>query len=483
MARVLSPDRPPPAGSPHGRPPHERIALIARRVALGFGLLVALAVPAVAVMGALDGRARYLEHAAAMAAERIGRYSYGREITWAYEPLRLTTLLQEGAAGADPIRFSVIDPAGRTVIAVGVTAPGPRYGATASIMSAIGVLGEVRAEIGLRPVLEQAALLAAVGVLLGALCCLAIHVLPMRAIRRLVGELDSTRRQLERQVDETTHAYEALGRTHRATEETAEELARALRAAEEARAEAASASQTKSEFLANMSHELRTPLNAIIGFSEVMNLGMFGALDNARYRGYVADIERSGRHLLAIINDILDISKIEAGRLELRKDAVDPNAVIQDCERVVQQRARDAGITLAVEPADPEPPLVEADYTKLKQILLNLLSNAIRFTPAGGAVRLAVEGEPHGIAFVVADQGVGMTDAELAVALQPFRQVDNSLARPHDGTGLGLPLARRLTELHDGRFEIESRKGRGTTVRVHLPANAGDAPPPRAAAA
>ena len=230
---------------------------------------------------------------------------------------------------------------------------------------------------------------------------------------------------------------------------------------------AESANQAKSQFLANMSHELRTPLNAIIGFSEVISAALFGPLD-ARYRDYAQDIHGSGHHLLRIINDLLDLSKVEAGRLELRDVPVPIAATFETCRRMVADRAAMGGVTLDFRPTDLA---VSADELRLEQVLLNLASNAVKFTPAGGRVTVSATLTPSGeVAITVADTGIGMALDDIPRALQPFGQVDNSLSRPHGGTGLGLPLAQRLVELHGGIMTIESTLGKGTTVTVVLPA-------------
>ncbi len=230
------------------------------------------------------------------------------------------------------------------------------------------------------------------------------------------------------------------------------------------------ASRTKSEFLATISHELRTPLNAIIGFSEVMKDELFGDIGQPRYRDYARDVHESGRHLLAVINDILDMAKIESGRLDLHEEPITLAALAADCIRLMRERAEQAGLRLALG-SGPELPRVRADPIKLKQIILNLLSNAVKFTPSGGRIDLtAAATEDGGFALVVIDTGSGMRPEDIPLALQPFRQVDTVLSRRHSGTGLGLPLSKALVELHGGRLVIESRLGVGTTVSVLLPA-------------
>src|SRR6266851_2571330 len=262
---------------------------------------------------------------------------------------------------------------------------------------------------------------------------------------------------------------------HRQLSETVRELENARRTAEES-------SRVKSQFMANMSHELRTPLNAIIGFSEVIRDAHVGPVD-VRYQGYAQDIHSSGHHLLDLINDVLDLSKIEAGRLTLHEEPVDLAKLAGDCQRLLAERFRTAQLAFAIE-LSPHVPCVRGDELRLKQILLNLLSNAAKFTPAGGRVVLAVEATPEGaIRLSVSDTGVGMRPEEIPLALQPFRQVDSSLNRRYDGAGLGLPLARTLAELHGGRLAIESAPGEGTKVSITLPARRvvreGEAPGPR----
>ncbi len=234
------------------------------------------------------------------------------------------------------------------------------------------------------------------------------------------------------------------------------------------RAEAAN--RAKSAFLANMSHELRTPLNAIIGFSEMMTREMLGPLHNERYAEYACDIHASGTHLLEIINEILEFSKAEAGRLSLNEEELDIAAVIAGALRLVREQAQQAGIGLHLK-APPGLPRLRADELRLRQIVLNLLSNAIKFTASGGRVELRVAADARqGCVIEVSDNGIGIAPEDLPRALQPFGQVDNFMTRRHPGTGLGLPLAKSLVELHGGTMSLVSAPGRGTTVTVRLPA-------------
>ena len=244
------------------------------------------------------------------------------------------------------------------------------------------------------------------------------------------------------------------------------ELAENLTAA---RDEAERANRTKSEFLANMSHELRSPLNAIIGFAEILCDEMFGPHGQPQYKEYAGDIKASGAHLLEVINDILDLSKIEAGKLELQEDAVDVAGAVESCSRLMATRAWKARVRLETD-VEPNLPAVFVDSRKLKQILLNLLSNAVKFTPQGGTVTTAARIDEAGrFQLKVADTGIGIAPEDMKTALSAFGQVERSLTRKHEGTGLGLPLTKALVELHGGTFVLKSTPGEGTDAIVTLP--------------
>lgn len=245
---------------------------------------------------------------------------------------------------------------------------------------------------------------------------------------------------------------------------------RAETAMREAKETAELANRTKSEFLANMSHELRTPLNAIIGFSEMIKSEIMGPIGTPTYLDYVSDIHASGRHLLDVINDILDIARVEAGRMTLFEESVDVAASARSCLKLVRTRADETGLSLITDIPDNLPHL-RGDPRRIKQILLNLLSNAVKFTPEGGTVTLTLAANEKGMQVIVADTGPGMTAAEARDALQPFVQVDAGLERRYEGTGLGLPLVAAMVEMHGGTLILDTARGNGTRAIIRLPAD------------
>jgi two-component system cell cycle sensor histidine kinase PleC len=236
-----------------------------------------------------------------------------------------------------------------------------------------------------------------------------------------------------------------------------------------ARVEAERVSAAKSRFIAHMSHELRTPLNAIIGFSQLLKEGGVSAGDAKKIAEYAGYINDSADHLLAIINDILSISKMAAGKYKLEVEQIDIYGIIKACASLVSPQARQSGIELSIN-IDDNIPAIAADPVKLKQIVTNILSNAVKFTDEGGEVSiLARPIADNQVVIAIADTGIGMTPEEVQIALTPFEQVDTSLARQHEGTGLGLVIAKKLTQMHGGKLEISSKKGIGTAMAIVLP--------------
>jgi signal transduction histidine kinase len=251
-------------------------------------------------------------------------------------------------------------------------------------------------------------------------------------------------------------------------EATKEKLEHTTAGLSDALEKASVASAAKSAFLAAMSHELRTPLNAVIGFSELMLSEALGPIGNPKYIGYVGDIRKSGTHLLALINDILDLSRMEAGNASLTEERVKLATITAQAIQMIQPQARSGKITVAMT-ADPCLSDISADPRRMKQILLNLLSNAVKFTPEGGRVAVRLAQSESGTEIAVSDTGIGIAAADIPRALEAFGQVDSRLARRFEGTGLGLPLARELVELHGGTLALESAVNVGTTVTIRLP--------------
>lgn len=266
------------------------------------------------------------------------------------------------------------------------------------------------------------------------------------ALEKTVRDLEASRRKLQEQARQLVDLAEKY-------------------ASEKTRAEAAN--RSKSEFLANMSHELRTPLNAIIGFSEIMGSGLFGELGSPKYKEYAGDIHASGTHLLELINDILDMSKIEAGRMTLETQVLDIAEVVEESLRLVSGRAEVANVRVLDELGAL--PIVQADKRAVKQVLLNLLSNAVKFTPAGGTIHLKGSAGDGFVTIAVEDTGIGIPADALPKIGRPFEQVESQHSKKHKGTGLGLALSRSLVELHGGALTIESTEGVGTTVSFTLP--------------
>ena len=288
-------------------------------------------------------------------------------------------------------------------------------------------------------------------------------------IERLRKTMETVSAEQDYSVRAESHGRDELGSVIEGLNHMLAQIQRHEEVQLKAHRQAEAANRAKSEFLANMSHELRTPLNAILGFSEVLMNEMAGPLGQPRYREYAADIHDSGRHLLAVINDILDLSKIEAGRVELIDGEIEVEALAQKTVRLLVERAEHAGVEIGLL-SQPNLPLLIADERLVKQALLNLLSNAVKFTPRDGRVEICLSLAADGAFCVrVRDTGIGIPESDLARVLTPFSQVESALSRNFQGTGLGLPLTKSFVEMHGGSLELKSCLGDGTEVTLRFP--------------
>jgi len=303
---------------------------------------------------------------------------------------------------------------------------------------------------------------------LAGLIILAVVAAAVRLMSRNIGRLLETEESLRLRVADLEDSRERLMQQGEEVAGLADQLYLAREDAEAARHAADVANQAKSEFLARMSHELRTPLNAILGFSEIMKEGIGLRANPDAFTQYAGDIHESGSHLLAVINDILDLAKVEAGRLDLAEEPVDLPYAVRSVLRLVRETARRRGLSL-VEEIAADTPRVRSDQRIVKQMLLNLLSNALKFTPAGGSVTVTVAPRDGGIALAVRDTGIGIAEDDLDRVLEPFGQVQHAGEDRVEGTGLGLPLVKSFIEAQDGTFALDSTVGEGTTVTLWFP--------------
>ncbi|HET8728436.1 MAG TPA: MHYT domain-containing protein [Alphaproteobacteria bacterium] len=423
------------------------LSVVIAIAATGIGLAVALSKPERAAGGgAIVGGAIAAMHYVGMAALRVPAMP---DYDMAYV---LASLLISSVLGAAALHHTVRQPGVRSRVTGTALLAVAICGLHFTGMAALTLVPDPRVVVPDQAVEPEwlAVAVSAVTVLivgLGLVGTLVDQYLADRAVRE----------------SERLRAYVAqLEATQRELQATAANLTDALAAAAES-------SQAKSQFLATMSHELRTPLNAIIGFSDIMVKEMFGALGSDRYREYAATIHDSGTHLLALINDVLDFSKLDAGRAELTEEVVDLHRALSDTLRMMQGQADEAGVSLRQETAADLPHLL-ADPRRLRQVLLNLLSNAVKFTPPGGEVRVSARLRERDLAIAVIDTGIGIAPEDISTALERFGQIDSSPGRKYAGTGLGLPLAKRLVELHGGQLAITSTVGAGTTVTITFPA-------------
>jgi len=411
-----------------------RLTRLVRTIATSVALMVAVLVPSSYFFIAYRYEVSHLLIEARMQSTHISEYLTEDGTPLRAEAKKISKLLWSSGNPDGDRQYRIRDETGQLIIKAGQPLSSPTIMRAALLLADRTPLGILELEISLRPLLIRTLVATALGFAMASLIRVTVWTGPIRIVR---------------------NAFERLA-----------ESERELKVARE-RAEAGN--RAKSEFLAVMSHELRTPLNAIIGFAEMMHRRMHGPMGNKRYEDYAETIVESGSHLLSMVNDVLDLSKAEAGELELSKEIVDLQDLMEQAVRMLDPQAV-AGRIVVSSHVSPSCPYLNGDSRRILQIALNLLSNAVKFTEPGGQVKLeAGEDEIGGICLRVSDTGIGLAEADIPRALSLFQQVDAGHARKYDGTGLGLPLTKRLIEAHGGSMILESRYGEGTIVTARFP--------------
>ena len=413
-----------------------RLARLMHRLAWAVATIVTLLIPASYFVVGYSYEARHLLTEASLQGASLSQAGKGALAAWQADPEALEVLLPLSADAHKDVAYRIIDAEGHIVAVIGFAQQDPILTRGSLLTFDDGNVALLEVQRSLLPLLSRTAIAAAIGIALATVLLLIFWLLPMRIINGVFNRLARSEGDL------------VLARDH-----------------------AESANRAKSEFLAVMSHELRTPLNAIIGFAEMMQRSSFGPLGNKRYEEYVGDIHMSGRHLLEMVNDILDLTKAEVGKLDLFDDSVDVAETGDAACRMVAPLARTKDIVVSNRIARSLP-MLRGDERRLTQIMLNFVSNAVKFSNDGGRVELdAFLDEDGSLAVMVRDNGIGIADADIPRVMQIFQQADNSHTRRHGGTGLGLPLAKKLIELHGGSLVMESKLGLGTRVIARFPAS------------
>ncbi len=400
-------------------------------------------------------------------------YRAGNRIFW------LTENRMQGASGSTSTAFDSLSATpmglaleGRSGSLIGQDERGLPVLAAFEPVAALnlGIVAKISLSEIRHPFIRAGILFSGIGILLVLLMGLVFYRVGIPLVSHLQGALND----LKRSHDEQESIIEERTAELRSELTMREMIEGSLI---EAKTEADKANHTKSQFLANMSHELRTPLNSIIGFSEILKHEMFGPLENEKYQSYAVDINNSGTHLLTLINEILDVSKIEAGAFTLDEEIFDPVVPLQESLRMVEDRAHKAGIQLTTDVSGDLPHL-KADQLRVKQMLLNLLTNSIKFTPQNGNVHVSMHGHlDAGLEIEVADTGIGIAEKDIEQVLLPFGQaLRNPMVNHEEGTGLGLPLIKMLIEQHGGTMKLTSHVGQGTQVTLRFPKERVSAP-------
>jgi signal transduction histidine kinase len=413
-----------------------QLARLMHRLAWAVAAIVTLLIPTSYFVVGYSYEARHLLTEASLQGASLSQAGDGALETWRTDPETLAALLPLSADAHKDVAYRIIDEHGQIIAVIGFEQQDPILTRGALLTFDDGDVALLEVQRSLLPLLSRTAIAAAVGVALAAVLLLIFWLLPTRIFNGVFDRLARSEVDL------------MLARDH-----------------------AESASRAKSEFLAIMSHELRTPLNAILGFAEMMQRGSFGPLGHKRYDEYVGDIHSSGRHLLEMVNDILDLTKAEAGKLELFDESVAVAEIADAACRMVAPQARARHIMIGNR-ISRSLPMLRGDERRLTQIMLNFVSNAVKFSNDGGRVELdAFVDQDGSFAVVVRDNGIGIAEADIPRVMQIFQQADNGHTRRYGGTGLGLPLAKKLIELHGGELILESMQGAGTRIMARFPAS------------
>jgi signal transduction histidine kinase len=433
-----------------------------KRVAVTFAVIALLAISGLFFGFGYQGEVTHVRIEAARAAELISLQARADSTGWALDRKQLDKIVASTHGDEYTVWYEVLDWNG-AVIASGGEKPG-LFGiaGAADITDGEAVVGVVHIAGHPHGLFQFTGVGLLLGLVLSGCVVIVLWILPARAMDTAIERADSYRIALEDRVVELELTQDMLEKQGAELRQTADNLYHA-------REQERRANRAKSDFLANMSHELRTPLNSIIGFSEMVTLQAIGPVENERYLEYAGHIHSSGKHLLDLINDMLDLAKVESGKLELEEEVVDFGQIYEGCRTLLEHRIASDGLQVTLKlPRDP--PLLLADKRKIRQILFNLLSNAIKYTPTGGRIITTVYTRPEsGFVFSISDSGTGMAPADIPKALEPFGQVGDPLVKEDIGTGLGLPLTKALVELHGGTIEFASLPGLGTTATVKLP--------------
>ena len=447
------------------QPDHElelHLRLRMKQVAAVFAVTVLLAVSGFFVAFKYLEDFSHVGAEAARSAELISLRAKEDPTGWARDKKWLRQVAISHHEAGREFRYEIRDWSGAVIVTGGENPDWLAVTAEATIADGKAMVGTVRMTEFPVGLFRAVALGLLLGLGLSGCVILVLWVLPVRALNTAIERAESYRITLEARIAELELAQDMLEKQGVELSQTADNLYHA-------REQERSANRAKSEFLANMSHELRTPLNSIIGFSEMVTLQSVGPVENERYLEYAGHIHSSGKHLLELINDMLDLAKVESGKLELQEEVVDFGAIYEGCRTLLEHRIAGDGLRVTLVLPD-DPPLLLADKRKMRQILFNLLSNAIKHTPNGGAITTSVKTGPDiGFVFHVSDTGKGMAPKDIPKALEPFGQVGDPLVKDDIGTGLGLPLTKALVELHGGTIELASLPGLGTTATVKLP--------------